>query len=77
MTHPNYYSVQTVFGEFRPTTVKDLVRDYNARVDESGLGKAYRLNVGSLHRYIREGNTLGHFRNLVISKCHGRAGPSL
>ena len=71
MKHPKYYSVKTMFGGLGPTTIKNLVRDYNARLDKAGLGKGYHLNEGSVHRYIRKGNTLGHFRNIVFSKCHG------
>ena len=71
MKHPKYYSVRTMFGELGPITIRDLVRDYNALLDKEGWDKGYHLNVGSVHGYIRQGNTLGHFRNIVFWKCHG------
>ena len=71
MKRPHYYSVKTMFGELGPITIRDLVRDYNALLDKAGLGKGYHLNAGSVYRYIRQGNTLGHFRNIVVWKCHG------
>ena len=71
MPYAKYYSVKTMFGELGPITIKDLVRDYNALLDKAGWGKGYHLNVGSVHGYIRNGNTLGHFRNIIFRKCHG------
>ena len=71
MTFPRYYSVQTVFGHYGPITVRDLVKDYNAQLDKARLGKAYHLNADSVRQYLRNRNTLGHFGNLMFTKCHG------
>ena len=71
MTLPNYYSVKTVFGIFGPITIRDLVDRYNAILDQKQLGRDYYLNADSVRQYLRKGNRLGHFRNLVFTKCHG------
>ena len=71
MTFPKYYSVKTIFGDFGPITIKDLVNEYNTCLDKARLGKGYHLNADSVRQYLQKGNTLGHFRNMVFTKCHG------
>ena len=72
MTFPKHYSVKTIFGDFGPITIKDLVNEYNTRLDKARLGKGYHLNADSVRQYLRKGNTLGHFRNMVFTECYGK-----
>lgn len=72
MTRPKYYSVKTLFGEFGPSTVKQIVAQYNALVEQAGLGRGHRIHRKSLERFLRQGNARGHFRNLVVLKRHGK-----
>ena len=40
MTFPKHYSVKTIFGDFGPITIKDLVNVDNTRLDKARWERA-------------------------------------